>query len=252
MNKALRTFAKSACVRHPQTVNAFWKWYYLNFRYNGEKPKQLSHQSETPERSDIFESIYSNNNWKNSESVSGFGSTIYNTTIVRRELPKIISDYNVKTLLDAPCGDFNWMSRIVFPKEFEYIGCDIVPDLIKQIRTIYTQPNRRFEVLDIVEGPIPHADMWLCRDTLFHLSFVDSLRCLENAARSGVKFFLTTSYDFVDHNNDIDNGEFRFINLCKPPYSLPPPIYKIDDYLAPNPPRILGMWTHEQLSSRFI
>lgn len=251
LNNLARPLAKRLCVTFPNMANSIWRWYYTNFRYKGEKERGADASRGVKNRAKVFESIFDQNKWENAESISGFGSTLYNTTIIRKELPKVVKKFDVKSILDAPCGDFNWMQYTKLPEGVEYIGCDIVPALVASLNERYSNNGRRFEFLDIVEGPIPKADLWLCRDALFHLSFRDGISCLENAAKSDIKYFFATSHDYVDVNVDIETGAFRFIDLCKPPYLLPPPIYKFEDYLAPNAPRILGLWDKSQLEQRF-
>lgn len=251
MKISTRSFAKKVCTTFPGTVNFAWRKYYETFRYKGEKNRHENRVISIRNRIKVFEDIFESNKWENAESISGFGSTLYNTTIVRRELPKLLKALGAKSLLDAPCGDFNWMKHVELPEGVDYIGCDIVPKMIASLSERYSNERRRFEFLDIVEGPIPKADLWLCRDVLFHLSFQDGIKCLEAAARSDIKYLLSTSHDYVDFNADIETGEFRFIDLCKPPYLLPPPTYQIEDYLAPNPLRILGLWSKAQLEERF-
>ena len=60
-----------------------------------------------------FNIIYKLNIWSSSESMSGSGSEIRNTRIISNILPKIIKKYKIKTLFDCPCGDMNYMSKIL-------------------------------------------------------------------------------------------------------------------------------------------
>ena len=53
---------------------------------------------------------------------SGPGSTIEYTKNLRFHLPIIIDKFNVKTLLDAPCGDLVWMSTILKNNNLIEIG----------------------------------------------------------------------------------------------------------------------------------
>ncbi|MEM9717227.1 MAG: class I SAM-dependent methyltransferase [Pseudomonadota bacterium] len=220
---------------------------------NIKKPTAPTEHSST-KREAVFTDIYNSNRWADygeANTPSGMGSTLYNTTIIRKELPHVIKKYGVKTFLDAPCGDFNWMEHVALPKDVSYIGCDIVPDLISDLSARYGAQNRTFHELDIVSGEAPEADMWMCRDALFHLTLEDGVKCLKNVSKARIQYFLSTTYEFVETNTDINTGSFRAINLCKPPYSLPEPIYAFDDFLAPHPPRIMGVWTAEQLADRF-
>jgi hypothetical protein len=60
---------------------------------------------------DVFREIYAANLWGNQESRSGDGSSVAGTSDLRSALGQLIRDRGVAVLLDAPCGDFNWMCR---------------------------------------------------------------------------------------------------------------------------------------------
>ena len=79
-----------------------------------------------------FSKIYKKNLWGNSQSRSGDGSTLEYTENIRVELPRLFLKYDIRSVLDGPCGDFNWMSLIAEsnPSIF-FIGVDIVPELVK-------------------------------------------------------------------------------------------------------------------------
>jgi hypothetical protein len=98
-----------------------------------------------------FTSIYQENLWGDAESVSGPGSTIRESTKLRNELPTLLKEIDAKSMLDAPCGDFNWLSKVQLPLD-KYIGADIVADLIAQNRKLYTNEQREFLVCDITRA----------------------------------------------------------------------------------------------------
>ena len=77
----------------------------------------------------VFSEIYSNNSWGDTESVSGPGSSLAQTAVIRRELPILLKKIDAESLLDAPCGDYNWMKYTELNLD-KYIGADIVPELI--------------------------------------------------------------------------------------------------------------------------
>ena len=56
-----------------------------------------------------FSQIYYGNMFGGMESRSGEGSNMVQTSEIRRELPKLLHELGIKTLLDAPCGDWHWM-----------------------------------------------------------------------------------------------------------------------------------------------
>ncbi len=122
------------------------------------------------ELSDVFEGIMALNRWNGVESRSGPGSTLAYTQNLRPELARFVRESGVNSLFDAPCGDFHWMAEVEFPLNFDYFGGDVAPSLIDDLRVKQARPGRRFAVFDIVHDPFPPADLWLCRDCLFHLS----------------------------------------------------------------------------------
>src|SRR5262245_18294066 len=80
-------------------------------------------------RQQVFERIYAGNLWGDAESASGSGSSAAGTAPLRAELPGLFADLGIRTLLDAPCGDFHWMREVAGGLD-HYIGLDIVPALI--------------------------------------------------------------------------------------------------------------------------
>ena len=94
---------------------------------------------------DIFSNIYDNHGFGSLESRSGPGSTLDETQKLRESIKKIIKDKNIKSVVDIPCGDFNWMKEIVFNFE-SYIGGDIVKKAIEENNERYS--NSRIKILD--------------------------------------------------------------------------------------------------------
>lgn len=157
------------------------------------------------------------------ESVSGNGSTLENTIELRTALPDIIRKHVITSIVDVPCGDWNWMSKVDL-KGIKYTGCDIVPELVADNIRKYGQRNIAFQILDITTTIPPKADLVICRDLLFHLSEKDVHAALANIWASGCKYLLSTTFpDAV--NTDIQYGggiPWRRINLCIPPYNMSP------------------------------
>ena len=143
---------------------------------------------------------------------------------VETRFSQLVARYHVGSLLDAPCGDFNWMQHVEFPDAFQYIGGDIVQDLVDELSRNYESGGRRFVRLDVTRDELPSADLWLCRDCLFHLPNADILAALKNFQRSDIKYLLTTTFTFPRSNMDIEHGEFRYLNLELAPFSLPKPL----------------------------
>ena len=76
----------------------------LSYKYNKE-------DFSLKKSKNVFLEIKNKRFWNSSESISGYGSTIDNTFITRKAIQDIINLYNIKTILDIPCGDYNWMKE---------------------------------------------------------------------------------------------------------------------------------------------
>ena len=68
-----------------------------------------------------FKLIHKFNLWASNESISGPGSEISNTKAVVKFLNNFIKEQNIKSILDIPCGDFNWMQTVDL-SGIKYIG----------------------------------------------------------------------------------------------------------------------------------
>ncbi len=200
-------------------------------------------------RADRFSKIYETGTWlngRNSGSLSGSASEVLNTVKIREELPKILAQLEVTSLLDIGCGDWNWMRHIELP--CKYIGVDIVPSVIRHNAAEFGSSNRKFMVLDAVEKPLPDCDAILCREVLFHLSFSDGLSLIKNTVQSRARYLLATSDMDTAINTDIRTGDFRFLNLRIKPFSFPEPVMDIvDDGICKD--RRVYVWRLEDLKS---
>lgn len=169
----------------------------------------------------VFSHIYRNRLWGQAESVSGTGSTLAQTAVLRAQLPALCKRYGIKTLLDIPCGDFNWM-RAVDLGGIAYQGADVVGELIQTCRAHYATNDIQFEVMDLLEDPLPQVDLILCRDCMVHFSDRDVFKALENLRNSGSRYLLTTSFSGRASNTDIVTGQWRPLNLEIAPFHLVP------------------------------
>src|SRR3954469_10397155 len=176
-----------------------------------------------PSLAKVFSEIYHTNAWQNGESVSGRGSMLARTMVIMSQLPLLLQELHVETLLDAACGDFNWM-RHVDLGPIKYVGVDVVPDLIDQNRGLYESQRRTFKALDITEDTLPAADVILCRDCLIHLSFMRINATISNFKRSKATYLLCTTHTSVHENTDCPDGGWRSVNLELPPFNFPPPL----------------------------
>lgn len=194
----------------------------------------------------VFSDIYRKNAWADPESVSGRGSTLARTEVIRRELPSLLGSVGARSLLDAPCGDFNWMQYVPLG-DIAYIGADVVPELIARNRAFENAPRRVFAVLNITRDRLPQVDVILCRDCLIHFSYQDIDAAIANFKRSNSGFLLATTHINVTENTDIRTGGWRSINLQLPPFNFPPPGRLIIE--DPELGKGLGMWKLDELTA---
>jgi hypothetical protein len=204
--------------------------------------------SDAKDRSERFQRIFNDNLWGNNESVSGEGSNLSRTAVVRAKLPGLLARHGVRSILDAPCGDFFWMKAVDLGG-IDYTGVDIVPEIIARDVEQYGGPGRRFILCDLVEDALPQADLILCRDCLVHLPYAETRKTLENFRRSGATWLLTTTFTGPRDNRDIELGDWRPINLERPPYRFPPAVDlineesdEVDEELGAFPDKSLGLW----------
>lgn len=176
---------------------------------------------------EVFSDIFRKNRWAGSHSVSGTGSDDVQTRVIAHRLPELVSQLDLLTLLDIPCGDFHWMSKVDL-KRIEYMGADIVDELIADNIQRYSREDRKFVVLDLIRNPLPEVDLLFCRDCLVHLSFADIRLALQNICDSGSQYLLTTTFTDKD-NFDIRTGQWRPINLERAPFHLPPAIMLVNE-----------------------
>lgn len=214
------------------------KWNHFSYRIKSNKKK--------------FTEIYDKSGFTGHGCpLSGIGSSLEQTGRVRERLPLLLTEYGIRSLVDAPCGDFTWMRKVNL-SGIDYHGLDIVKNVVEQNRSHYARENIRFDELDIVKQPPPCADLILCRDCLVHLSNRDVMKALSNFKKSSSTYLLTTTFvDREDNDNLVSGRGWRPLNLQKPPYNFPPPLTLINEGCTEADGRFadksLGLWLIENL-----
>jgi hypothetical protein len=214
--------------------------------------ERLARTGEHLSPEETFRDIHRRHHWSGSGSPSGAGAADEQTARLRAELPPLVAYLGVHTLLDLPCGDFSWMATIDLPVE-RYIGADLLPELIAPLEQRYGNVRRQFMVLDLTRDPLPAADLLLCRDCLVHLSLADIRLALRNVARSRIAWLLTTTFPDGGENEDIVTGDWRVLDLERPPFLFPPPIRLLNEGCTEGGGRFadksLGLWWAGDLAS---
>jgi SAM-dependent methyltransferase len=194
----------------------------------------------------IFTEMYHRNKAALPGSVSGPGSDLDPTQVIRNLLPRLFRELKLSSMLDIPCGDFNWM-RFVDLAGMKYIGADIIAELVESNRVDYALENITFEHLNLIQDDLPEVDLILCRDCLVHFSFDDIFKALHNIVRSESDYLLATHFTERDENHDIPTGSWRTLNLEISPFNLPQPLRTLNEGYTGNQGRFrdksLALWT---------
>ena len=191
-------------------------------------------------KKDVFTSIYKSNHWvqdddilsKDSISVSGHGSNINTNQFfnLRKIFLKIIDEKKINSILDMPCGDFLWLYEIIKKKNIDYIGVDIVEELIEANKKKYLDKNFNFINDDIVNFNTSNKfDLILIRDLFIHIPNSDIKKILQNIKKIDFKYVALNSYN-NKINEDVVVGKHRKINLLIEPFNLKQPLENFNDY----------------------
>lgn len=158
---------------------------------------------------DIFTKYYLTNYWSGKQSRSGTGSDFDQTVNIRRELPKVFDKLKIESLVDIPCGDFNWFQDM--PMKFKYIGLDIAEVIIDDNKIKY--PEVYWDVADITKDNLPKVDLIFTRDCLGHLADESVIKAVENIKRAKPKYFIATDWGVNRPPQYIFDGGWQPINM---------------------------------------
>ncbi|MBW7962892.1 class I SAM-dependent methyltransferase [Bradyrhizobium sp. BR 10261] len=223
------------------------------------RPAVLAHERFVADRENFagldlaarFDRIERINLWGAATSVSGLGSEDLATAAIRDALPGLLHRLGARSLLDAPCGDAGWIGSMQL--DVDYVGIDIVPSLIaaNSARVARGELRGHFAVADITRDSLPRCEVILCRDCLVHLSFQNIARAISCFRASGAQFLLVTTFPEWDDNSDCEDGDWRALNMTKPPFGWPAPRELINERCEEGGggwrDKSLGLWRLDEL-----
>ncbi len=176
--------------------------------------------------SEAFTRAYKEARWHHG---SGSGSSPANTAAYREFLARYMLAYEVRSVLDIGCGDWQF-SRLIDWAGIAYTGIDVVPELITGCEAAYGRHLVDFACSDVLGGwTLPGADLILCKDLLQHWPdaavhelgrrlagrralLTYDLRCPHPTGRGGVHCPL---------HADTEAGGYRPLDLTAPPFTWP-------------------------------
>lgn len=161
---------------------------------------------------ETFGRIYRENAWNGVESRSGPGSGDVATASLREAIVDLVAELDVRTVLDAACGDGYWM-----PDLPGYTGVDVAPEAIAiaQLR----HPERRYLVGNVATIRLPPADLVIFRDAMQHLSLRDGLEALAAILETRPRWLLASTY-VGGENVNIATGDAYSPDLEVSPFWL--------------------------------
>lgn len=181
-------------------------------------------------REEKFKLIYKFSYWKSStsKSFSGAGSEMNSTQNIRNDLSEFIKREKINTILDVPCGDFYWMSKMKLDY-LDYTGADVVDEIIENNKK-YEKKNLKFVKIDLIKDNLKKYDLIINRDCLVHFDNNEIIETLNNIKKSNSTFFGSTIF-LEKYNNDESEkpDKWRPINLTKKPFNLPKPYKLLND-----------------------
>jgi GT2 family glycosyltransferase len=202
--------------------------------------------------SQVFAGFHSAALRRRDESLSGPGSSLDRTATLREALPALLDELEVKTMLDAGCGDHWWLRETPLPVD-RYIGVDIVQELVAANSALCID-GRLFMLADFTNDKLPPVDLVLTRDTLVHYDFATAVRALQNLRRTGARFLLATTFPDRHANRDVALGGWRPLNLALEPFNFPAPLRLLIEGCTENGgayrDKALGLWRFEDLPTQ--
>jgi len=196
-----------------------------------------------------FSKVFEENGFRGDQSLSGRGSDLDQTGTIELEIPKVLEEFRIESVLDVPCGDQNWIQRVNF-NSINYLGADIVPALVAKNNSRFASENKKFIVLDLSHSVPPKTDLILCRDLLVHLNTKSIERCISNIKASGSKYLLSTTFTNIRPYKNLrlfTRGiGWRPINLELAPFFFPKPLIIINENCTEGKnlfgDKSLGLW----------
>ncbi len=182
---------------------------------------------------EAFDEVYRKKMWKQGDSLSGLGSEGELAGQYLRFLETYIDTHNIKSIVDAGCGDFTIGARICAQVQ-SYVGLDVSGLIIERNKRAFGNLNNvSFAQCDLTDTIFPQADLICIRQVLQHLSNAQIALILSNLQSSaGWKRVLITeevsntsddsraNQDLATHTVDtrVSHGGGVFVD--RPPFNM--------------------------------
>lgn len=182
----------------------------------------------------IFSNVYKKKYWgeaNESTFFSGEGTYVSHIDSYNNILIETFNKLNIQSVCEIGCGDFEVSKKLLGSVNVDYVGVDVVPELIEHLNRNYSNDNTKFVCLDAAKEncELPKFDVCIIRQVLQHLSNKDIKRVLQNANQ--FPYLIITEHlpmNPQEINSDkVSNGYIRLQNklisgvyLDKDPFNL--------------------------------
>lgn len=167
----------------------------------------------------IFTNVYETHEWGTNNHTeyngsSGGGSDIdYNKDSYVPFLKNLITDNNIKTIVDLGCGDFRCGHMLYDDLDITYTGYDAYKKVIDYNATQYPLPKYTFTHLDFCNNAesIVGGDLCILKDVIQHWSLDNIYKFLDYLVeQKKFTYILICNCGFqLRDNTDIQTGKFR-------------------------------------------
>lgn len=169
----------------------------------------------------IFTRIYKQKKWRHRKCpLSGSGSTLRNTKMVRNLLDEFIKTNSLKSITDLGCGDLTWITSTNFFNEpsIDYTGVDVVDMLIEG--HIARVEGKKFISIDLVDYTnMPYTNLVILRDVIFHLSIVD-IQTIFNNIKGRFDYILITNCRNTENTDNFNKYQYSMRNIHIEPFNI--------------------------------
>jgi SAM-dependent methyltransferase len=180
---------------------------------------------------ETFSQIYRNRLWGEERHLpfdSGPGSVSRVSEQYCQFIRSFIREKDIKKIVDLGCGSFQVGRLLMDESDVEYVGVDIVPELIQYNQAQFGSSKVRFECLDIVEDDPPEGELCLVRQVLQHLSNREIGKAIEKCER--YRYLIVTEHVYCGpdlipnldkpHGPDVRVYDHSGVFLDQPPFGL--------------------------------
>jgi SAM-dependent methyltransferase len=189
-----------------------------------------------------FQKIYETKFWDD-KNPSGVGSNRENALPYLKYLQSFIDNHSVKTIVDLGCGNWELMKHIIIPDDVQYLGVDLVDEVIGDNIHKYARGNVQFEVVNnIYDCKKYTGDLLIVKDVMQHWS-LEVINYFIKEILVHFRYAILIN-DFCENaeNEQIEVGMHRELDLEKKPFLIKK-LTVIKDYIS------FGAWKRIYLYS---